>query len=145
MNVTDLPRRLQLRIDVRPEGYDSPCWMWTGADGGNGYGMSSTYDRTTKTQRLWKAHRLTYTLLVNVIPEGMWIDHLCLNRRCVNPAHLEVVTPGENLRRAHGRLSVDHCKNGHDLRETAIPNGNGRGRRCGVCKNAWARARRRAA
>lgn len=48
-------------------------------------------------------HRYAYELLVAPIPEGMTIDHLCLVKQCVNPQHMEVVTRGENTRRAHVR------------------------------------------
>jgi hypothetical protein len=47
----------------------------------------------------WSGHRASYTLLVGPIPDGLEIDHLCRVRSCVNPAHLEPVTPDENQRR----------------------------------------------
>ena len=47
------------------------------------------------------AHRFAYEMFVGAIPEGMQIDHLCQNKRCVNPEHMELVTPGENISRSH--------------------------------------------
>jgi hypothetical protein len=74
------------------------CWEWTSAIDTYGYGII----QLTKPVRInKKAHRISYELSVGPIPEGMTIDHLCLNKKCVNPEHLEVVTAGENSRRGN--------------------------------------------
>ena len=83
------------------------CWRWTGAMSNNGYG--NFWDGV----RLDKAHRVSYLLLVGPIPVGMDIDHLCRNRGCVRPDHLEVVTRQTNLLRGMRKSGYTSCKKGH--------------------------------
>lgn len=78
---------------VEPE---TGCWIWQGATQRNGYGVLR---RKGKNLR---AHRYYYQLEHGPIPPGMDLDHLCRNRLCCNPAHMEVVTRVENLRRGDG-------------------------------------------
>jgi hypothetical protein len=71
------------------------------------------------------------------IPDGLVIDHLCLNKGCVNPDHMELVTIGENVKR-HFRL-MTHCKSGrHEFTEANTITHHGR-RQCRACKNEWQR------
>lgn len=71
------------------------CWEWTGAISDTGYGVFHRGHGLKKTN----AHRACWEMLVGTIPEGLVLDHLCRNRRCVNPDHLEPVTERENIRR----------------------------------------------
>lgn len=87
------------------------CWNWTAATDRSGYGLWTPPKMTGV--RMSVAHRFSY-LNANggTIPEGHDVDHLCKNKSCVNPAHLEVVTHAENVRRAFEDRT--HCKQGHE-------------------------------
>lgn len=92
------------------------CWFWRGNVGLKGYG------KFFMAGVAWLAHRLAYTLCVGPIPPGMEIDHLCFTKICVNPAHLEAITPQENkLRWKHQMRSRTHCKRGHLFTDVYIP------------------------
>lgn len=109
------------------------CWLWTGEQQKEGYGRISTRTKPTPSgTRL--AHRAAYELLVDPIPAGMHLDHLCRNPQCVNPAHLEPVTPKVNTERGlHGVLRT-HCRNNHELtpENTYVAEQDG-SRRCRKC------------
>ena len=77
------------------------CWLWTGATQTRGYGSVGVGNGRTAL-----AHRVAYQQTVGPIPDGMTIDHVCENKVCVNPDHLEVVTRAENTRRAAERAST---------------------------------------
>lgn len=80
------------------------CWEWLATKSKKGYGQF----RLNGQMRF--AHRVAYVATNGEIPKGLTIDHLCKNRACVNPSHLEAVSQGENARRG---LVKTHCKNGH--------------------------------
>lgn len=79
------------------------CWLWTAA-------LVKGYGRFTSDVRQMGAHRWSYEALVGPIPEGLTLDHLCRNPRCVNPDHLEPVTQRENVARIPRKT---HCPQGH--------------------------------
>lgn len=110
---------------------ETPCWEWT-ASLGFGYGRyySSVQKKTVR------AHRASYEMLVGPIPEGLTIDHLCRNRACVNPDHLEPVTSQVNILRGYGISALNArkvvCPNGHEFlfRKGGI-------RACQICKRDY--------
>lgn len=159
MDASTLADRIRQKHRLDPT---TGCWNWTGHVDKYGYGRAWDPIR----QRMQVAHRLTYMLEVGEIPSGLVIDHLCRNRRCVNPAHLEAVSNQENLDR--GRRLRGHntsgmgeaarpnrgcaitpktaCANGHEWKsETTRMVRHHQGhwyRRCKPCDAATARARR---
>lgn len=85
------------------------CWLWQGYRNWKGYGRF----HVSHGKEVF-AHRLAYETLVGPIQEGLQIDHLCSVRACVNPAHLEPVTPAVNAQRAlKGKHLRQVCANGH--------------------------------
>lgn len=80
------------------------CWGWTGALKDNGYGEFGSGRKTARgSPEVVYAHRYAYESLVGPVPEGLELDHLCRNRACVRPDHMEPVKHKENCRRAHGK------------------------------------------
>ena len=126
------------RFWEKVEKTDSGCWLWRGAPTGSGYG-TSTLDDKRESYKFVVEHRYAYELIVGPIPDGLVLDHLCRNRNCVNPEHLDPVPQRENaLRGLKGRL-LTHCAHGHPLTPENVyvqQTGERRGRRrCKVCHN----------
>lgn len=97
-------------------GAESECWPWVASVTSTGYGALGSGGRSEPKVY---AHRVSYELNVGPIPAGLEIDHLCRNRRCVNPAHLEPVPHRENTLRGESPVAVNaaktHCVRGHAL------------------------------
>lgn len=113
--------------------YLGRCWLWLAGTDAKGYGRLQWKDG-----RSGLAHRALYEVLYNSVPGGLELDHICRNRRCVNPAHLEVVDHTENLRRGaiDWRRHLTHCKRGHPLEPSNVYRRNGR-RHCRQCRQEW--------
>lgn len=104
------------------------CWNYTGSVNANGYG------RILQTT----AHRYFYLALAGSIPAGLQLDHLCMNKLCVNPEHLEPVTGAENMRRRSEAQT--HCDRGHEFTpENTYRRKNRNSRECVTCRyDRWA-------
>ncbi|AKY03535.1 HNH endonuclease [Streptomyces phage Hydra] len=111
LNDNKLPARFWNKVSVSESG----CWEWAAYRDRHGYGA---FYWEGKDRR---AHRVSFSVLSRPIPDGMEIDHLCRNRSCVNPAHLEPVTQTENIDRGENHIGVNrtktHCAQGHPLVE----------------------------
>jgi len=143
--VNDDTARFWSKVDKRGP---TECWPWTGYVDSDGYGR---FRRTISPGQYTSepAARTAYRMLVGPIPEFHQIDHVhalgCTRRDCVNPAHLEPVTPGENVRRAEPARRT-HCPAGHEYTAENTSTTSGTGRTCVACnreRQAKQRERRR--
>lgn len=120
-------RRMLAKRTILPDG----CWRWDGC-----HNTANQYGRVGYRGATWYTHRLIFTLINGPIPDGLHIDHLCRNRRCFKPEHLEPVTQRVNTLRGDTlparQLLITHCPKGHpydDLNTRASKYG----RKCREC------------
>lgn len=135
------------KVDV---GWTHDCWEWKASTLSNGYGQFSA-GRIRGMSVL--AHRISYSMIKGD-PGELQIDHLCHNKKCVNPAHLEAVTAQENTQRAHddglisdyrnGNSAKTHCKNGHPFHGENLVISYKGDRICRACRNKYSRERQAA-
>lgn len=125
----NLPAELPLYFRRNIEPGEGGCWLWKRSKDKDGYGWSSFENKTHQ------AHRLSYQLVNGEIPDGLHLDHLCRVRHCVNPDHLEPVTPRENLRRGDTTTAWERCQrcgSEYSIIGVAKPQ-----RRCLSCKEKY--------
>jgi HNH endonuclease len=128
-----LYKRFDAKVETTPY-----CWEWTGAKTDRRYGSIGVEGKTCY------AHRISYEREFGPIPDGFDIDHLCRNRACVNPHHLEAVPRKENLRRGSRVALKTHSAQGHPWAEEHIYVRPGSGKKmCRTCNIERRRARPR--
>ena len=135
MTVSEVMRFIpKVKMDTKRPG---DCWEWTAQIGKNGYGR---FRVNPKPATMGKSHRIAYEHWRG--PINGQIDHLCRNRSCVNPWHLEDVSLEENLRRGFGtcsRLERKSCPKGHWFDEVNTYNHPSGTKICRICKKEWQR------
>lgn len=130
-----LPIEVRFWSKVDPSAGESGCWRWRGALQANGYGHFR--DGSDRSSPVVNAHTVAFRLVRGPVPAGLQLDHLCRNRGCVNPWHLEPVTSRENTLRGDSPSArfarATTCRRGHPF-DVFRPLPSGRiGRRCSTC------------
>jgi hypothetical protein len=131
----EMPESFTSKLNIIECGHGTPCWLYCGAKTKGGYGL------LTYKHKNYYSHRFSYMIHIGGIPEKLQLDHLCRNRLCANPSHLEAVTQKENLLRGEGIFAIHHrkthCSRGHKYTEdnTCLVKNRygGFGRQCKCC------------
>lgn len=137
-----VPARFWKHVEADENG----CWIWTAARNFGGYGLVRFVGRNHM------AHRTTYEAFVEAILPWRVLDHLCRNPSCCNPAHLEAVTPKENVRRSYAngiprkpprrKPPRTECGKGHPLTDDNVYLSTDGRRRCRACQRIFDATRR---
>lgn len=128
-NSVTIPERVRERAYERWES-DGDCWISTYSVASHGYAQIGWNNKPERHVVL--AHRAAWEHVNGPVPRGMTIDHLCKQRRCVNPGHLRILDNYENARRTQGRdWPLGECANGHS-NEHLSTYADGR-RHCSIC------------
>lgn len=128
--------RFLSRIYTNPKMETKHCWIWKGNFGSNGYGQISLNDKTIS------AHRVSYLIFKGDLIDGLVIDHICRNIKCVNPFHLRQITNSENIYTENSMAVINrnkkYCSRGHKFKGVSE---HGKHRFCIPCayvtKNKW--------
>ncbi len=124
--------RFWSKVDKSPNG----CWLWVGSLSSAGYG---TFNLGRRGDGYALAHRYSYESVRGNVPDGLVLDHLCRNRACVNPDHMEPVTNRENILRGQAPSALVHhsgrCARGHErTEENTYWHKSGTGWNCRQCR-----------
>ena len=126
------PKSFVIRLLSHIKTNENGCFIWLGSKNNKGYGMLNV-DRMPAL-----AHRVSYELFVGDLEDGLVVDHLCRNRGCINPAHLEQVTSRDNVLRGDSVCSENskktHCKRGHEFSGENMRLLKNGGRFCKKCR-----------
>lgn len=140
-----LPGRFWDKIEVVVDAstYPGPCWIWTRATAGAGYGVFASLKDSTISSRY--CHRISFHRLISPVSPALEVDHLCRIILCCNPAHLELVTRRENVFRSDNfcgiQMRAESCIRGHEFSDAntrVSPQGQ---KRCRVCERGQRRAK----
>ena len=116
------------------------CWNWSGGKNKAGYG------RISINHVMVLAHRFIYEIMESKIPRGIVIDHLCRNRSCVNPSHMDITTIGQNCMRGDSPSAINsrktHCGKGHQYNDNNMRiDPKTKKKRCIICQKEYDRIR----